>query len=760
MNGRALLEDAGEREAGRRIGERLENLDALLHLDDTVLNFETVRAAVNRRAEAAGTIPFHADGHGELVEVAHALSEYQLLPSGIRAAVEEVIAEAAACEQRIADIATFRAETVELVGEHDKLEARAGDDPPSVLEEWRSWAERSEAAADRWQTMQAWRPHLDRLKEDNDAIAAAVGALAACRERDQAWESLAAARQEVLDRARDEGVQPFYLDGWGAFVAEAQAFSERKDLPPAAAELAERILKHDRECREARAALAGFLDGAREHRRRWDSLERQCWQERRQRPDISITDQEGYKPLSGFAKTLMETAEPFLGERSRRRHGFGFDGAWDGGACIAAEMERLRRHKPLDGFRDVMDRLARVRGEAEAGNILAFHHDDWPGIVGDAEELNEDEALGAAEKGRLQAVLDEHEAHAAEWEIVQMLLRDLEEWQEEERRLREKAKSEGIPVTLLPEWRDCHDASRHFAKEARAVLADEDLRQDGHWRSRPDVQARLEEGRQAARGLDLLPEREEALVRDMIREERARLRDPAAGHEFPHRWPGKEMLVEGDRLRVAYHPDLPDGDLVVVAAGLAGGLAPDDKLELAWVTPERDHPCVDIGAEELAKGTVRRAAWRHGELRNMALMRERPVSSERFSRLCDGDVVAGDLLCWSEYAPPAGDDHATGRKAVVHVEAELVKRHAALLPDADVCVLHETARSDDRPCGERTLPLARLTAGGCLRAAWLREEDREAEALVQGRSLGEERQELWREELDIGRYWVMRLSLS
>ncbi|MYE02456.1 MAG: hypothetical protein F4Y03_14515 [Alphaproteobacteria bacterium] len=460
----------------------------------------------------------------------------------------------------------------------------------------------------------------------------------------------------------------------------------------------------------------------------------------------------------------METAAPFLGERSRRWHGVDFDGSWDGGACIAAEMERLGRHEPLDGFRDVMDRLDRVRGDAEAGNILAFHHDDWPGIAADAEQLNEDGALEEAERNRLEAVLDEHETHAAEWEIVEMLRRELEELEEEERRLREKAESEGIPVTLLPGWRDCHDASRHFAKEAGTVLADEDLRRNGHWRSCPEVQARLEEAREAARGLGRLPETEEALVTDMIREERARLRDPDAEYALGPRWPGKDMLVEGDRLRIAYHPDLPDGELVVVAAGLAGGLAPDDELELEWVAPQRlrNDPNVDIHAEDLAKATVRRAEWRHGELRNAALMRERPVSSERFSRLCDGDVAVGDRLRWSEYAYPAADDRAarTGRKAVRHVEAELLDRHAALLPDADICVLRETARSDGRPCGERTLPLARLTAGGCLRADWLREEEREAEALVQRRSLGEERQELWRRELDIGPYWVMRLSLS
>ncbi len=110
----------------------------------------------------------------------------------------------------------------------------------------------------------------------------------------------------------------------------------------------------------------------------------------------------------------------------------------------------------------------------------------------------------------------------------------------------------------------------------------------------------------------------------------------------------------------------------MVAAGLAGGLASEDQLELEWIAsePKRNDPAVDIRADELAKGAVRRADWVHEELRNAALMRERPVSSERFSRLCRGDVVAGDLLHWTEYAPPdpsAVDRPArTGRKAVAH----------------------------------------------------------------------------------------------
>ena len=769
-NGRALLEEAGERagEAGPKIAGRLDSLAEILLVDDGVVQFLEVLRGVRDRAKAAGTIPYYADGHGDLLEMAHALAPHRIVPSRARAAVDGVVAEANACKEREAELVALGQEAVALQDWRARLESLARNGPPMLLEDWPAWSQRCEAAAERRREMlddpDTWQPHLKAIGTEAAATIAMLDRLDRLREHDPAWADLHATRRTILQQARAAGRTRFYHERWDGFVDEVRAFARREGLSGAATAMANRVLAYDGRCREARAAIADFLDGAREHGRRWDILHTQYRRRLRQRPNLSITDYRGYRPLSQFAKALRETAGPFLGEGSRRRHGFDFDRAWDGGACIAAELERLRRHEPLDGFLDVMDRLARVRSESEAGNVLAFHHDDWPGIVGKAEQLKDNEALEAAERRRLQAVLDEHADRAAEWAIVEMLLRDLEELEEDERLLKERAEREGIPLTLLPDWRNWHDANLHFAEDAEAVLADDDLRQNGHWRSHPEVETVLRKAVDAAPERYRLLETEEALVTDMIREERARLRDPQAEHAFQHRWPGNELLVEGDRLRIAYHPRLPDGELVVVAAGLAGGLASEDELELEWISsePKRDDPYEDTRADELAEGAVRRADWIHEELRNAALMRERPVSSEGFSRLCKGDVVVGDLLCWSEYAPaePSADDRLarTGRESVVHVEAELLERRAALLPDADVCVLRETARSDDRPCGERYLPLARLTMGGCLRASWVREEDREAEALVQGRSLGEERQELWRQELNMGRYWVMRLT--
>ena len=55
---------------GRTIAERLDRLPGLIELDDAVLGFETLRREVNSRAEAAGTILLHAEGHDGLVEQA------------------------------------------------------------------------------------------------------------------------------------------------------------------------------------------------------------------------------------------------------------------------------------------------------------------------------------------------------------------------------------------------------------------------------------------------------------------------------------------------------------------------------------------------------------------------------------------------------------------------------------------------------------------------------------------------------------------
>ena len=746
-NGKALLEDAGARagDAGQRLAERLEDLDALLVLDDAVLRFEAVRAEVNRRAEEAGTIPFYADGHGELVEVAHALSEYRMLPTGIRAAVEEVIAEAAACEQRREEIAAFRHETAGLVGEHGVLEARAGNEPPTGLEEWRSWAERSEAAARRWQAMQggagAWRAHLDRLEEENAAISAAAGRLAEYRDRDKAWASLAAERLNVWERARTRRTPPFYLRGWATFVAQAKAFSEREELPEAAAALAERIMKYDRDCREARGAVDAFLADGRQHGRQWRRLRREAERRRREEddPNLSMAELPGYGPLSETARGLRKTGEAIRDDG--KTYAIHLDWVPNTRARIGAGLERLEAHEPLDRFVGVRTRLAKARAAAEARNMLPFHDPAHRRVVAEAGRLAKDRALEAAARRRLEEALDEQAARAAEWARAEALLRNLAKLERRGRRLEEEAKNEGVPLSLLDGASGWRDANGRFVQEARSALDDRDLRERGHWRSCPKVLKRIETAIGTANEHRHVPEADRERIAEMTRTAAARLRDPGAEHDFSLRWRGKKPLVEGDRLRLRRYRDGSENEAVVVRSGWSGGRYRADMVTVRWLASVPGHEPESmeeaIPVRVLKNCGVHIADWGHKRLREAELARQRGEPTALFRLDCKGEVFRGDLLRWAEllHARDDGTDAARRRPndlpQVVHFEGRLAGREARRNRMHDLCTVEVAWRSDGGPLRERRLSLGQLTGRGCWRS--LQDHDGEEERRARGR---------------------------
>ena len=759
-NGRALLEDTGVRagEAGRRAAERLEDLDALLVLDDAVANFETVRDDVKRKAEKAGTIPFYADGHGTLLETARALSEYRLLPTGIRAAVEEVIAEAAASKRRREEIAAFRDETAGLVEEHDGLEVLAGGEPPTVLEGWQSWAERAEAADGRWQAMLdktgVWRPHLDRFPDDHAAIAAAVGRLAACRDRDKAWESLAAEREKVLKRAGDEGVPPFYLEGWAAFAAQAKAFSEREDLPEAAAGLANRILKYDRDCREARGAVEGFLEDARRHGRLWYGLRREAERRRREEddPNLSMAELPGYGPLSGTAPALRKTGEAIRDDG--KTYGMHLDRLPIARARIAAGLKRLEAHEPLDRFVRMRNRLAKARAAAEERNVLPFHDPAYGKVVADAGQLAKDRALEAAARRRLREALDEQAARAAEWARVQALLRTRGKLETRRRRLEEEAERQDVPLSLLAGASGWRDANAQFVVEARLAFGDPDLLERGHWRSRPQDVERIGAAARIANERRHVPEADRERIAEMTRSAAARLRDPGAEHDFSVRWRGGKPLVEGDRLRLRRWRDGAENEAVVVDSGWSGGRIRADTVTLRWLASvpghRPEHMEEEIRVSALRNLGVRIADWSHERLREVELARQCGASTDLFPLDCKGEVFTGDLLRWAELLQAQDEERQAARRRrdglpeVVHFEGRLLGREASSNRMLDLCRVEVSWRSDGGPLGERRLPLGQLTGRGCWRSVLDpdREEQRREQARVETTRIEQRRRAL------------------
>ena len=180
-NGPAVLAHPAIRaaEAAGAIARRLDRLSSLLDLDDAVLAFETLRGEVAERAEAAGTVPFHAEGHGELLRQARALAELPRLPEWLRPVIDETIADAEACEGLCADIGTLHRDTARLLEE--RLRAGGRNGPRSPLDPrcpCRLAGRMRGGRRSRWRSMLTdpgtWQPHLDALKGKAAEIGTAV----------------------------------------------------------------------------------------------------------------------------------------------------------------------------------------------------------------------------------------------------------------------------------------------------------------------------------------------------------------------------------------------------------------------------------------------------------------------------------------------------------------------------------------------------------------------------------------------------------
>ncbi len=773
-NGRALTDDTGARagEAGPQIEAHLERLETVAALDEAVLRFEALYGEAGDGAEAAGAVPLHAEG--ELLELARALAPQEFAPQHLREAVAQVLAGAEAFETRRAEIAALREETAGLVEEHGRLEASAGAEPPTVLAAWRAWAGRVEAATGRWQALQddpALRgPHTDRLEEEAAEITVALDRLGELRARDEAWAALAAARLRIRSLAlgRPPSLRPrppFYLGEWPGFAAQAAAFAERADLPAAAATLAGRILDYDRDCREARAAIRDLLADVEEHGRQWESLEQRAARRREaEDPDVSMADLPEYGPLSGRAAGLREAGrailedgkryDPHLDRMPRSRRG------------VEGGMKLLERHGPLDRFARVRDRLAETRAASEARGVLAFHDAGYGAAIGEAEELEQEPALEAAARRRLQAALDEHADRAAEWARVAGLLADIRALDRRSRGLERDARRDGVPVSLLPGASGWREDNRVFAEEARAALDDSELHERGHWRSRPETRAAVGEAEARALERSRAPEEDYRRIREMTRAEMVRLADPDVKCAFRSRWWNERPLAVGDRLRFRRRAGGPENEAVVVRSGWSGGLHPKDSLTLRWLGSPPGHEVAGkeetILLEDLSGRGVLVADWSDERLRGMEVDRQRAQAADGFPLDARRDLVTGDILRWAELIRGGrfGMEERQGDilPEVVQFEGRLLARAAAETVIEDRCRVEVSWRSDGGPPGARSLALGRLTGRGCWRALAGDEEARRDRARVEARQLVRQRKRLLelKQELKRTRYETIR----
>ena len=734
-NGRLVLEELGARagEAGARISERLAGFLEILALGDAVPRFEALRLEVEERARAANTIPFYAEGHDELLELARALARQEVVPPPVMAAAEHVIAEAEACEARRAEVAALADEVGRLRNARIELEDRAAGEPPPLLEDYAAWLGASQAAAGRGRVMaddpDAWRPHLDGAGAA--ALPASLDRLAELAGHDAVWTRLHGTRRTLREHAGSGLAIP--AGEWEAFIAGVRAFAERSGLPEAAAAFAADVLDEDR---RRRAAVESFFEGARGHERDWRALVEERRRLGRRGRDMPLSDLPGYAGLSERAGTLRRIGDAIA--KDGAAYGPWLDEVRDGRKRLASELERLKKHVPLDRFVEVMKQLDKTRSDAEAKGILPFHDTAHGAAVAVAGELEKNRELEEAARRRLRAELDEHAARAAEWARIEALEREMRWLAAQDERLAERAGRQRLPETLLARWPARLERSERFAEAAGSALDDSSL--GGHWDSRPEARDLIDEGFRAAERRHRLPEIEEGRIAGMVRAETARLRASGIEHSFARRWQGGQALVAGDRLRLRRWRGAEHSEAVVRSSGWSGGRNPKDMVQLEWLAAGRGHEVQEavesIPAKMLTGKDVRLASWSHAGLREAALARERSQRSDAFPVEClHDDLAVGDLLSWTELVDPAlvegrPLDRAEPMEAV-RFEGELVRRTAEEKRLEDRCTVNVTWRSDGRACGERRLPLAALTGRGCWRALWQQESRRRSALRVQ-----------------------------
>ena len=437
-NGEVLLASLGERasEAGGTIYERLGELADLLAVDDVILEFDTLRREVAAQAASDGTIPFYAEGHGDLVKRAANLARTPHLPAWALAAAREVLAHAATCEERRSEIVARHASAAELLDERSELEDRARTDrqseftPPTELAGYADWLARCGEVRERWRAIwramheepDTWQPHLDRLKDEAGEIAAAVERFDQLGEHDLAWAHVFELRQTMAERQKAESVIAFYLQGWKELVDEAGALGQREGLPDQARSLAERVLEYDRRLSKARATVDGFLEDAEEHRQRMDPLEADAKRHARQDPEFLVTDLPGYRSLPDIPEKLPATGRAI--HKDEDTYGPHLDRIPDGREALAAALERMERHRLYNRFVLVMDRIEETKPGAVAQGISPAGDEGYDEAIAEAERLAREPDLEEAARRRLRAEIDAHAVLTAEWREIEHLFRE------------------------------------------------------------------------------------------------------------------------------------------------------------------------------------------------------------------------------------------------------------------------------------------------------------------------------------------------
>ncbi|MDE0047325.1 MAG: AAA family ATPase [bacterium] len=750
---------AARSDHSRVITTCLGTFRAARECDDASSRFEALRRTVDERAANRNAIAFHVDGHDDLVRQARSLATMKNVIPHTRASARKVIASDAQARDRQGRVLALAAEADRLLDSHRRLAARDPERPAAELAGYRAWRDSWLKARRQWRATlrrpDLWQPHLDRNAGDVNERLERCERLAAS---DAAWARFEAARHRVEARARAGERIPFGMAGWHGLVTQASALLLRDDLPGAAALQARSVLARDAEGRACRGAIGRFLEDAREHTRRWRILDAEARDHSRNGRDTVITDLDGYRPLAARGRELDATGRALVGDERYSPH-LVHDPAT--AMRVSRALERLERHRPFDRFLEVNEDLEGLRRRARRDGVLPFYTEGYGAVFDDVRELAGDRTLPAAARRRLKPVIEEHARCADECARIEARVEEMARLDRAHRSLAEKARQEGVPITLLDDWPRWQKNAVTWHDKAQDLL---DLgRFARHLRCQPVLQGRIEGGLAEMAARLAAPGRDRNRIAAMLREERARLHARPPGGAFAIAWRGQGQLVTGDRLQRRLAHDGSVQELVVVRPGDSGGRRTTDTLLVQHVGTARDGDgswegrVERVDCRDLMRDQVRRATWSDERLRDAAAARERSAPSGVHRIACNQNVVAGDRLRWTMMPDPStgfpGHDGIDPGVAIEpqHCEGVLLRIVAGKTRAEDLCILEVRRVNGRETVHDVEMERRRLFGRGCYRAPWADENKRSQKMREQTDELRERRRTLNQK----GPHWSM-----
>ncbi len=711
--------------------------------DEACARFEAQRRAVDARAAARNTIPYHVEGHDDLVARARVLAAMKNVPQPVRSSVRAVLADEAQARDREHRVAALAAETGRLLDSYRRLAAEAPERPTAERPGWPAWRDRWLKARRQWRAMlrrpDLWQPHLEAQAGDAGERLSVCERLAGT---DAAWARFDAAHHRLLTKARAEERIPFGMVGWHGLVTRASALLEHDDLPEAAARQARSVLAGDAEGRACRGDIARFLDEAREHTRRWRVLDAEARDRSRKGRDTVITDLEDYPSLAALARQLAARGRGLLASERHRPH---LDSA--AAERISRALGKLERHRPFERFLEVTRDLKALHRQARRDGVLPFHAAGYGAVFDDVRELADDRSLPAVARRRLEPVVTEHASCTKECARIEAQAKEMAGLDREHRALREAPGKGNLPITLLDAWPRWQKKAEAWHDGAQDLL-DLDC-YARHLPCLPALKERLETG--LAEVTERLAEarRDLDFIAAMVREEADRLRNRPPGGAFTIDWRGKSQLVTGDRLRLAHDGSVQE--LVVVWPGETGGRHGKDTLLVERVgAVQHDNGSWKgrverVACTDLLRHSVHRATWSDERLRDAALARERSTPDDWYRIACSHKVVVGDQLRWTMMPDPStgipGRYDIDPGVAVEprHCEGVLLRIVAGKTEAEDLCTLQVRSVNGRDAVHEVEIERRQLVGRGCYRAPWANEKERFIRSREQADELREQR---------------------